>query len=125
MTFREKVNVILAVSYRGIHNVPGKIGTPRWADCIEVTVPIDPRLSTFDGDILTRLVIACHDYAVRLYFRQGPPRRITLCFHERKKVGESHERHPPIEEAIAKTRYQYPEENSDGNHPNQVGCKAA
>lgn len=63
------------------------------------------RLSTFDFDYLTRLVVLAHDACVRVEIVSSGPGRIGLVLHKRAgRTGSSYERHPTIEEAIERVR---------------------
>ncbi len=65
------------------------------------------RLGTFDYDGLTRLVLMAHDRMIRAYIAQGGPGRVKIILHKRHtREGSIIERHPTIEEAIAKFRGQ-------------------
>lgn len=78
-----------------------------WSDprCIEIRWPNE--LATYDFDHLTRLVIACHDEAIRLEISPRSNRYLTLLFHQRSHDGKRvFDHHPTIEAAIAKERRQ-------------------
>lgn len=63
------------------------------------------RLSTFDFDYLTRLVVLAHDACVRVEVVSSGPGRIGLVLHKRAgRTGSSYERHPTMEEAIERVR---------------------
>ena len=63
------------------------------------------RLSTFDFDYLTRLVVLAHDACVRVEVVSSGPGRIGLVLHKRAgRTGSSYDRHPTIEEAIDRVR---------------------
>lgn len=63
------------------------------------------RLSTFDFDYLTRLVVLAHDACVRVEIVSSGPGRIGLVLHKRAgRTGSSYDRHPTIEEAIERVR---------------------
>lgn len=65
------------------------------------------RLSTFDFDYLTRLVVLAHDACVRVEIVSSGPGRIGLVLHKRAgRTGSSYDRHPTIEEAIERVRPQ-------------------
>lgn len=63
------------------------------------------RLSTFDFDYLTRLVVLAHDACVRVEIVSSGPGRIGLVLHKRSgRTGSSFDRHPTMEEAIERVR---------------------
>jgi hypothetical protein len=65
-------------------------------------------ISTYDFDHLTRLVIAAHDFCVRVSISQSGPKRIKIVLHDRKREGDVTEKHPTMEEAIETIRKRYP-----------------
>ena len=61
--------------------------------------------STWDFNFLTRFVFACHAYCVRGAMGQSGPGMIKLQLHARHtRTGDITERHPDMEEAVAKLR---------------------
>lgn len=92
---------VLNVAYRGIYHA-SKIhkhneGTPHeyWVTnhCGD--------LSTFDYDILTRLVIQAHDECVRVNISASGPRLVKITISARNgREGCFSEKHPTIERAI-------------------------
>lgn len=63
------------------------------------------RLSTFDFDYLTRLVVLAHDACVRLEIVSSRPGTVGLMLHKRScRSGNMFDRHPTIEEAIGSMR---------------------
>lgn len=93
---------VLARAYAGIHHVEGWSRRRPWGDGLVVTVP--GGLSTYDFDVLTRLVVAAHDECVRVQIEPGGPRQLRLAFHVRQREGSMFERHPTIEEAVVRAR---------------------
>lgn len=62
-------------------------------------------LSTFDGDVLTQLVVRCHDACIRISIEACTPRYVRVVFHRRTgREGSLYERHPSIEDAIVRVR---------------------
>lgn len=78
-----------------------------WSDPYCVTVTSDYNLATFDSDGLTRLVVLCHDRAIRCNIRALAPGYMQLMFHQRKREGRHHERHPTLEDSTARIRQHY------------------
>lgn len=93
--FMQRAEAVLADTFRGLHNVPGKIKP--CGNGIEVN--IYHSLATFDFDNLTRLVLSAHQNCVRVEI--GPAmRRIKIMIHPRQREGQMYQRHPTIEQAI-------------------------
>lgn len=68
-----------------------------------ISVPAD-RLSTFDVDALTRLVVIAHDRCCRIQIAPAGPRHIQIGVSPRSRDGDVSRRHPTIEQAIADVR---------------------
>lgn len=67
------------------------------------------RLSTFDFDQLTRLVLLAHDRCVRVELANGGPWRTGVVLHRRyAREGCISQRHPTIEEALTLHRRHWP-----------------
>jgi hypothetical protein len=98
-----RIERVLAAAFRGIHHVPG---WPRRKECGEgVSIIKLAGLATFDWDELTRLVIAAHDECVRVEILPASPRDLKILLHTRVRDAESsYERHPTMEEAVARLR---------------------
>src|SRR6185503_20091932 len=88
-----------------IHHVMGWARRKPWGDGISLVVPAT--LSTYDGDTLTRLVVASHDECVRLQVDPSGPRGLALRFHPRIRAGHLFQRHPTIEQAISAIRQEH------------------
>ena len=87
---------MLARVRKGFHHINGN---PRpWGTGIKVSVP--DGWSTFDFDQLTRLVVACHQWCVRVEVVASSPRRLGLCLWKRKREGLMYQRHPTIYDAV-------------------------
>lgn len=75
-----------------------------WRHATMIVLHVGARLSTFDNDHLTQLVVRCHDACVRLEVEAFNARQLRLTFSRRDREGHRHERHPVMEAAVAKTR---------------------
>lgn len=64
-------------------------------------------LSTYDNDLLTQLVILCHDRTLRCSISGNAYKYLELMFHQRQRDGGYFERHPTIEDAILNHRKHY------------------
>ena len=109
----EKVADLLGDLFAGIYHIDHKAlvrvdwSNPHW---IEVTVR-SHGFSTWDFNLLTKLVVLCHDRCIRCeilplsnwgYFK--------LNFHQRTRDGSIAHGHPTMEEAVAMIR----ERNGEG-----------
>lgn len=99
-TLKEKAMAVLIGTYRGAHHIPGEVHDKGRM----IQVSVWDGLSTFDFDLLTRLVILAHDECVRLDISQSSPKRLKLLFHDRERSGDLTRRHPTIEEAVQTMR---------------------
>ena len=81
----------------GAHHVPTVSPFGRG---IKVCVP-SGKLSTFDFDLLTTLVLLAHDRCVRVELGNGGPYRTGVILHRRHaREGCMSQRHPTIETAL-------------------------
>lgn len=111
---------ILGEVFRGIYHVPD-VEDVDWKNDPFIVVKLGRlSLSTFDSDLLTRLVVLAHDRCVRIQVsvetetREAPEEYgggeyeqvdLVLMFHKRKgRKGRMMERHPTLEQAIAAIR---------------------
>ena len=98
-SLQQKVIRVLSFAYRGEHHIPGKIREPSGKLYYEVNVPHG--LSTCDFDILTRLVIGCHQVCVRMEICASGPGLLKLRFHDRTaRGGLIWDCHPTMETAV-------------------------
>lgn len=93
---------LLCDVFHGEHHAPERIYA--FGRGIKCNAEIH-RLSTFDFDYLTRLVVLAHDACVRVEIVSSGPGRIGLVLHKRAgRTGSSYDRHPTMEEAIERVR---------------------
>lgn len=97
--FRERALGVLAFAYSGLHHVV-YLNRARWRDgdypSLQISVP--DQLSTYDGNTLTRLVVAAHDLAIRIEIMAGGPRRVKLFISPRQREHLSvWGRHPALD----------------------------
>jgi len=101
---------VLGHAWRGIyHLTPGSLNKPQWHDPrhIVVNVPAS-HLSTYDGDVLTVLVVTCFDAMLRLEIVSSGPRLVGLGFSRRtKRSGSIYERLPHLDDMVAGIRRGY------------------
>jgi hypothetical protein len=101
---------VIEVAFYGVHHCTG------WATRTKnghgLRVSSYGGLSTYDYDLLTRLVVAAHDECVRVEIVTSAPRYLTIYLHPRVRPGSAHDpdrpmmgdAHPTIEDAIARIR---------------------
>lgn len=90
---------VLYRAYRGTHHVPrGVRANDRW-----LQVHHHGDLATTDGDLLTRLVIAAHDAAVRVEVSPGM-RYVRIMLHPRRRADSNARSHPCLEDAVERMR---------------------
>lgn len=103
---KESATEFFSVLFHGEHHIPGDVrpfGRGWKVNCYS------GRLSTFDFNDLTRLVLLAHDRCVRVEIVQGGPGRIGVAIWQRhSRVGDFASRHPTIEQALADWRQQFP-----------------
>lgn len=78
--------------YNGEHNIPSKIKEFGFGWCVVVY----GRLSTFDSDGLTRLVIMAHSYHYRVELSSAGSGKIRISIHKRLPEGTISQRHPSL-----------------------------
>lgn len=90
---------VLYRAYKGMHHVPrGVRAKDRW-----IQVMHHGDLATADGDLLTRLVVAAHDAAVRVEVSPGM-RYVRIMLHPRKRTDANATNHPCIDTAVERMR---------------------
>jgi len=93
---------ILVRSFRsGVYNLPVYWKTVVWSDKSVRFTLARVELSTFDFDRLTRLVLAAHEYRVRIAVTARAHGYLAITMSKREASGPMFVRHPPIEEAIS------------------------
>lgn len=65
-------------------------------------------LSTFDFNMLTRLVFLAHDHCIRVELTPCNQQFLTLYFHPRCREGSACQRHPTAEDALSMWRTSHP-----------------
>lgn len=99
---------LLGDIFFGIYHLETKaLMKAQWDDPYVIILVLRCRLSTFDNDSLTRLVVLCHDRCIRCHITGKGPGYIELMFHRRQREGSMYERHPTLEAAAARIRGDY------------------
>lgn len=104
-TFRRRVIGLLAFVYDGIHHVKGQ--NIRWTPgpFPHAELSVWANLDTYDSSLLTRIVIAAHDLAIRVEIRSSGPNHVKLFMSPRARDGDSiMNRHPTLEDHVAMLR---------------------
>lgn len=108
----ERVASMLGFMFDGLHHIPKEVLHERthWSDANCIEVVLYHNLATFDGDLLTELVVLSHDECVRVEVNAKAPNYVQLLFSPRvRDDGKNHlfERMPTMEEHMAKIRKNY------------------
>jgi hypothetical protein len=95
-----------ATIFGGVHHIPGpkhgRDNVREWGEGWYVINSGD--LATFDGDVLTRLVILAHDRLVRVSVSSAGMRQRIEIHQRTARTGSVWDRHPTIETAIENWR---------------------
>lgn len=95
---KEEATDFFAELFRGEHHIPGR-QLLDWGEGWAVECRTD--LSTFDGSLLTRLVVLAHDRCCRAEISPSKNEGlIYLAIHKREREGPIDCRHPTLEEHI-------------------------
>lgn len=107
--FQLKVFDIIGISYGGIYNAPVAWDAVRWKGWADgIAVPVRGGMATFDGQVLTSLVLLCHEARIRLDIDPHGFGYLLLQFWPRQHEGGIGRRHPNIDEAVAGLRRYLP-----------------
>jgi len=65
--------------------------------------------STYDGGLLTALVLLAHDRSIRVEISACNMQRVRIAIHQRTSVAEyTYDRHPTLEQAVEAWRKHHP-----------------
>ena len=109
--FGERVADLVGEAYRGLYHVEGgSLFKADWGSDEHVTFSVyDAWFSTYDGDLLTRLVVLSHDRCIRFQVHPSAPRHLRLSFTNRERDTDSFlTHHPTLEEHTAAIRENRP-----------------
>lgn len=106
----EVVANLLGDAWAGIYHLDNRLlAKTDWADTYYIRVQINDGIATFDGPLLTWLVVLAHDRLLRLQISAVCNGRLALEFHQRKsRTGGLGERMPTIEDHIDSIRKFHP-----------------
>lgn len=97
----ERVAELLDDVFAGIYHIEQSVSEAEWSNNHHISIRLARDLSTYDNDLLTKLVFASHHYAIRIEVNPRSNRYLTIMFHGRQRGGRIFEHHPTIEEAVA------------------------
>lgn len=108
--FQAKVADIVGMVFGGVYNAPINWSKVEWKYGGGVSFVLDGRreLSTFDFGYLTKFVFLCHAARIRGSIEPGGLHSLRLSFFPRSHDGETHGRHPNLDEAIEAFREYLP-----------------
>jgi len=109
-SFGEQVADLLGDLFLGIYHMPtSKLRNVDWHDDACIRVLIDRNMATYDGDLLTRLVVLSHDRMIRVSIDSCNFHNVELMFHKRlvREGGSIFERMPTMESHIEMIRSGY------------------
>ena len=92
-------------AWDGIYHLEGVTRAAWNGDRVSITVyapKYTSQLTSFDGSLLTKLVIGAHDHAIRLGVSAAGPRFVTLDFWPRERDAHPFDSHPTIEDRLTK-----------------------
>ena len=98
---------------RGIYHIEQHLDSADWSNTRWIEIRLPGQLATFDGDVLTVLVVLCHDKAIRCEINPRSNSYLTLRFHQRAREGSMFERHPTLEDHVKKIREHYTTDQED------------
>ena len=101
MSKLERIRDFLCEVFGGSHHVTWDRFKPQVFE--QATYFFHQDCSTFDGDLLTRIVLSAHAHAIRVEIRPGG-RYIKLWMSARTRDGLMHERHPTLSGHLARMK---------------------
>lgn len=91
--------------FYGAHHIIGKIQPSGERGIIINSTNCRNRFGSYDYDNLTRAVVMAHDRMIRFAIEPSGPNMLRLVLHKRhKRDGDMTEKHPSLEDAVAKIR---------------------
>lgn len=102
-----KVADILGQAFLGIYHIEKIALKTDWFNKYWIEVTGLHSLSTFDNELLTVLVVLCHDECIRMNVEPAGSRNLRLIFHQRQRDGRISERMPTMEDHIESIRKNY------------------
>lgn len=98
-----KVADLLGEVYKGLYHIPSTLlYKVKWEDKYCIDVVVRDCLTTWDDDVLTKLVVLAHDMMVRVEILSCCPKYLKLRMSQRfKRDGSIMEGYPTMEQHIA------------------------
>ncbi len=97
MTLDERFNVIVNHAFNGWHHVTARKPHGRFS----VSFVFAGDFSTYDANVMTKLVLAAHAVRVRVEIHPGGPRRLKIFLSPRdNKPDDWSEHHPSLDDLI-------------------------
>lgn len=101
---KEDATTFFSILFGGEHHIPGNIKEFGYGWSVQARND----LSTFDYNVLTRLVVLAQDCCFRAAVLQGGPGCVKIAIWRRQREGSMSERHPTMEDHVAKIRSGFP-----------------
>lgn len=102
---QKQAELFFSILFRGKHHIPNEIKEHGSGFSVNVKWS---SFATFDGNLLTRFVLLCHDECVRGEIINNYFQGLKIVIWKRKREGIVSERHPTIEDAIRLFRDETP-----------------
>ena len=100
-----KVLRFCSIIFGGLHNTPeNTLRKTDWSNSHHIDITSFYSFSTIDDNKLTMLVLLAHDFKVRIEIQPCNFRYFRILFHQRKRDGMLHERHPTMEQVLKEWR---------------------
>jgi hypothetical protein len=98
--FGTAVANLLGDLFSGIYHIESpSLGEAQWGHDQYIRVCVYGELATYGFDLLTRLVVLCHDRHIRCAVQAAAPGYLRLCFMPREREGDISHRHPTLDQA--------------------------
>lgn len=99
---------LLGDVFLGIYHLPMRsLQKVEWQNPSFIEITIDCGLSTYDDDLLTRIVLLAHDRVLRVHVRGVANGYMRMMISQRRREGDLYNRHPAMEEHIKTLREHY------------------
>lgn len=107
--FGKEVADILGQAFKGIYHISRDALRADFSEdgYVSLTISAFRDWSTYDGELLTVLVVLCHEACIRMQIEPAGPRYLRLRFHKRQRTGGLMERMPTIEDHVKSIKENY------------------
>ena len=107
--FGKRVQDLLGDLFLGIYHIEKDLYRAdfRTTNYVTMTLSDHRDWSTYDWDLLTRLVFLAHRYCIRVEIQTCSPHYFRLLFHPRKRNGSIYDTHPTLRQAVEKFEERY------------------